>query len=82
MTIMKLNTQLLDETNMLQIDLTLHNLYGQSGFPFLVFCLKDFRLSQFFIVSGKSDYIFELTLKMLFIMEGDKLCKKLVNFDG
>ena len=31
---------------------------GQSGFNFLIFCLKDFRLSQFFIVSGTIDHIF------------------------
>ena len=35
-----------------------NNLHGQSGFHFLIFCLKDFRLSQFLIVSGTSVYIF------------------------
>ena len=28
------------------------------SFHFLIFCLKDFRLSQFFIVSGTSVHIF------------------------
>ena len=31
---------------------------GQSAFHFLIFCLKDFRLSQFLIVSGTSVHIF------------------------
>ena len=42
---------------MLQIDL--HNLHGQSDFHFPIFCLKDLRLSQCFIVSGTIDHIFQ-----------------------
>ena len=31
---------------------------GQSAFHFLIFCLKDLRLAQFFIVLGTSVHIF------------------------
>ena len=59
MIIMKLQT--LDETNML------HNLHCQLNFHFLIFCMKDFGLSHFFIVSGKSDHVFGAMEDMVFV---------------
>ena len=41
------------------VAIDLHNLHGQSDFHFPIFCLKDLRLSQFFIVSGTIDHIFQ-----------------------
>ena len=57
MIIIKLNTLLLDETIMLQIDFL--TCMGNQGSTFVFFCLKDLKLLQFLFVPETSGSIFE-----------------------